>query len=52
MIDWKKAASYLYKIENQLAELQGITAVQIHFNFGKIIKNDFKKLDEAEHHFF
>ena len=32
--------------------MQGIAAVKIHFNFGKILKNDFKKLDEAEHHFF
>lgn len=52
VIDWKKAAFELYKIENQLSEIQGILSVQIHFNFGKILKQDYKRLDEAENHFF
>lgn len=39
------------KIESQLSELTGLMAVQIHFNFGKVLKEDYK-LDQAVSHFF
>ena len=49
--EWKKAVAHLLKIENQLNDLSGFTAVQIYFNFGKILKEDYK-LDQAVGHFF
>lgn len=35
---WRKAALHLEKIQNQINESNGLKAVQMHFNFGKVYK--------------